>query len=100
MTGEAVWWTSERLKRILRDEFLEEAVGWQLGELERAAAALSWYGSVEDFLLETGWERDNPEYASETYLTEHRICRWIDGKFVYLSRLVWKDGVKESKNLG
>lgn len=54
----------------------------------RAANALIPYESVEAFLLDTGWDRDNPECSSEEYLVRHRICRWIDGKFVYLSRLL------------
>lgn len=87
------------MKRILREEFLEEVDDWQFGEMERAALALSWYDSLEHFLRETGWERDNPEYASASYLTEQRICRWIDGKFVYFSRLVWEENALDKRDI-
>lgn len=57
----------------------------------RATIALIPYESVEAFLLDTGWDRDNPGCSSEEYLVGHRICRWIDGKFVYFSRLLWEE---------
>ena len=56
----------------------------------RAANALIPYESVDAFLLDTEWDKDNPECSSEAYLIEKRICRWIDGKFVYFSRLLWE----------
>lgn len=46
------------------------------------------YKSVDTFLLDTEWDKDNPECSSEEYLVENRICRWIDGKFGYFSRLL------------
>ena len=56
----------------------------------RAANALIPYESVDAFLLDTEWDKDNPECSSEGYLVENRICSWIDGKFVYFSRLLWE----------
>ena len=56
----------------------------------RAAHALIPYESVDAFLLDTECDNDNPECSSEAYLIEKRICRWIDGKFVYFSRLLWE----------
>ena len=56
----------------------------------RAAQALVPYEGVEGFLMFTGWDKDNPECCSEEYLVENRICRWLDGKFVYFSRLLWE----------
>ena len=56
----------------------------------RVANALIPYESVDAFLLDTEWDKDNPECSSEEYLVENRICRWIDGKFVYFSRLMWE----------
>lgn len=56
----------------------------------RAAQALVPYEGVEEFLMFTGWDKDNPECCSEEYLVENRICRWLDGKFVYFSRLKWE----------
>ncbi|WP_314723559.1 hypothetical protein [Enterocloster bolteae] len=55
-----------------------------------AVQALESYNSVEEFFVFTGWDKDNPECCSEEYLVENRICRWLDGKFVYFSRLKWK----------
>lgn len=57
----------------------------------RAAQALIPYNSVEAFLTDTGWDKDNPECCDEKYLVENRICRWIDGKLVYFSRLLWEN---------
>lgn len=25
------------------------------------------------------------------YLTENRICRWVNGNLIYFSRLIWED---------
>lgn len=56
----------------------------------RTAQALVPYEGVEEFLMFTGWDKDNPECCSEEYLVENRICRWLAGKFVYFSRLKWE----------
>lgn len=58
----------------------------------RVANALIPYESVDAFLLDTEWGKDNPECSDEAYLVENRICRWIEGKFVYFSRLLWGGG--------
>lgn len=75
---------------IMKSEFDVDIDYTDRNVVLRAANALIPYESVEAFLLDTGWDRDNPECSSEEYLVGHRICRWIDGKFVYFSRLLWE----------
>lgn len=48
---------------------------------------------MEEFLAQTHWQRDNPELADENYLTDNRICRWVYGRFVYFSCLLWESEV-------
>lgn len=90
MSGKKLPWTSGELQKILDKEFLEKTAVWGKKEAERAARALKVYKDVKCFLEETGWGKDNPEAASEEYLIGHRICRWVDGRFLYFSRLVWE----------
>ena len=82
----------QNLKKRLEQEFLLSTENWSGEDYRRAAAALTAFDSVEAFLENTGWGLDNPECIGEEYLTENRICRWIDGKFVYFSRLLWEGG--------
>lgn len=90
MNGDRRRCTLERMQEILKMEFLiPEDMLDEVG-IEQAAAALEIYGSIEEFLEKTGWGRDNPECSSEEYLTENRICRWVNGKLFYFSRLVWE----------
>lgn len=89
----------EKLLEILRTEFCisQEVLG--VWGMEQAEAALEIYESVEDFLDRTGWRRDNPECCSEEYLTSMRICRWVDGKFLYFSEIMWKDNTREELHI-
>lgn len=91
MNGREVHYTTEELRSILAESFLENTDTWGREERERAVCALEFYDNVEHFLKETKWERDNPEASSEKYLTENRICQWVDGCFLYFSRLIWED---------
>ena len=81
---------SLELYQILCEEFGIIPTHWNDEDVQKAKIALEVYGNVEDFFLQTGWGNDNPECAVEAYLTENRICRWIDGKYVYFSRLLWE----------
>lgn len=83
----------------MAEEFQVKTVVWENKEAERVVQALEIYEGVEGFLEETGWGRDNPEVASEQYLTEHRICRWVDGRFVYFSRLVWEENALDKNDI-
>ena len=76
---------------ILKTEFGVDIDYTDRNAVLRAANALIPYESVETFLLDTEWDKDNPECSSERYLVEHRICRWIDGRFVYFSKLLWDE---------
>lgn len=98
MNGDRLGFSQERIKEIIKTEFLIPVDIMEQKEIEQAVAALEIYDSLEDFLEKTGWGRDNPEYSSEAYLTENRICRWVGGKLVYFSRLVW--GKQEYRQLG
>lgn len=92
MNGDRLRFTPERMKEILKTEFLiPEDMLDKMG-IEQAAAAMEIYGCIEEFLEKTGWRRDNPEYSSEEYLTGNRICRWVDGNLLYFSWLVWENG--------
>lgn len=82
----------ERMKDILKTEFLIPEDALDMTGIEKVEAALEVYISIEEFLEKTGWGRDNPEYSSEEYLTGNRICRWVDGKLLYFSRLIWENG--------
>ena len=92
MNGDRRRFTPERMKEILKTEFRIPKDMLDKAGIEQAAAALEVYGSIEEFLEKTGWGRDNPEFSSEEYLTGNRICRWVDGKLLYFSRLVWENG--------
>lgn len=56
-------------------------------KLMLAADCIEIYVSMEDFLERSGWRKDNPELCEESYLVENRICRYIQGKVWYFSRL-------------
>lgn len=92
MTGRNRLWKDGKLICVLEHEFNLRKRVWTAEDLKRARSALFTFPDVEAFLSETGWGRDNPEYSSEEYLTAKRICRWIDGRFIYFSRLLWEAG--------
>ena len=52
-----------------------------------AADCIEIYDSIEEFLDRSGWKKDNPELCAEAYLLDNRICRNIQGKVLYFSRL-------------
>lgn len=92
MNGDRLGFSWVKIREILKTEFLIPEDLLEQRGLERAAAALEAYDSMEEFLDKTGWGRDNPECSSEKYLTGNRICRWVDGNLFYFSRLVWENG--------
>lgn len=79
MNGEKLELSQVRLKEIIKTEFLVSENMLKKMRIEEVEAALKIYGSIEEFLEKTGWGRDNPECSSEEYLTENRICRWVNG---------------------
>ena len=90
MNGNGKDYGNEELIALLRREFMIKETAWDCDRLAWARASIQVYDSVEDFWQQTGWKRDNPECCTEEYLTGNRICRWVDGKLVYFSRLVWE----------
>lgn len=92
MTGRRYLEGNEALIRVMEQEFHIKKRVWEDLDLKRARQALFVFPDAETFLLETGWAQDNPECASEEYLTQKRIGRWVDGRFLYLSRLLWEEG--------
>lgn len=89
--GDDIEMDPDKLSDILETEFLIYVDRRNLQELKRAAMALEIFESIEDFMEKTGWNKNNPELQSEKYLTENRICRWIEGKAFYFSRLLWEE---------
>lgn len=75
---------------VMKKEFDVDIDYTDYSAVLRAVNALIPYESVDAFLLDTGWGKDNPEYGSEEYLVGNYIGRWIEGKFVYFSRLLWE----------
>ena len=49
------------------------------------------YDSMEEFLEKSGWKRDNPELGEKSYLLDNHICRYIQGKVWYFSRLRYEN---------
>ena len=92
MNGRNRLWEDEKLICVLEQEFDLKKRVWTAEELKKARNALFAFPDVKAFLSETGWSRDNPECSSEEYLTTERICRWIDGGFIYFSKLLWEVG--------
>ena len=90
MNGRKRLWEDKQIIWVLEQEFNLRKRVWTAEDLKRARNALFAFPDVEAFLSETGWSRDNPECSSEEYLTTERICRWIDGRFIYFSKLLWE----------
>ena len=90
MNGNVKDYGNEELIALLEREFMIKETAWDYDRLAWARASIQEYESVEDFWQQTGWQRDNPESCTEEYLTGNRICRWVDGKLVYFSRLIWE----------
>ena len=90
MNGRNENWDEKRYQQILEQEFGISIPFWDQEQTIRAKRALFVYGDLKEFLEQSGWARDNPQEVSEEYLTKMRICRWVDGKLVYFSRLIWE----------
>lgn len=74
-------------KILLMREFGISIHETEIQKLMLAADCIEIYVSMEDFLERSGWRRDNPELCEESYLVENRICRYIQGKVWYFSRI-------------
>lgn len=74
-------------KILLMREFDIHINEADVGRLIAAAGCIEIYDSIEEFIEKSNWKRDNPELCKKTYLTDNRICRNIQGKVWYFSRL-------------
>lgn len=79
------------LKLLLEREFLIYTGSFEEAEYGKARRAIFVYENADEFFEATGWERNNPELRTEDYLTENRVCRWWNGRFIYFSRILWED---------
>lgn len=79
------------LKLLLEREFLIYTGSFEEAEYAKARRAIFVYENADEFFEATGWERNNPELRTEDYLTENRVCRWWNGRFIYFSRILWED---------
>ena len=71
--------------------------GFRVEKILLAESCIEVYEDVEEFLEKSGWRRDNPELCSECYLFENHICRKIQGKIWYFSRIQYENGLRGMK---
>lgn len=64
-------------------------------KLELAKTCIEIYETEQEFFDKTGWKRDNPEISEFQYLQNERICRMVNGKVWYFSRIRYADGIKK-----
>lgn len=74
MNGEKLSIDDQMLIELLEHVFGIQPREWKEAELERARKATFIYGSLQEFLNDTGWSRDNPELSSGEYLEQMKIC--------------------------
>ena len=74
-------------KILLMREFDIHINETDVDRLIAAAGCIEIYDSIEEFQEKSGWEKDNPELCAKEYLLENRICRYIQGKMWYFSRI-------------
>ena len=80
---------------LLKKEFQIDIREDELEKIELAKKCIKIYDTPEDFLNHSGWRNDNPECSDFQYLQENRICRKINGKIWYFSRIQYGEGEKE-----
>ena len=74
-------------KILLMREFDIHINETDVGRLIAAVGCIEIYDSIEEFLNKSGWKKDNPELCTQEYLLKNRICRYIQGKVWYFSRI-------------
>ncbi len=75
--------------RIVRNEFGVYIADDDIENAKHAQDCIQIFDAWEDFYETTGWKRDNPECADKAYLVKQRICREINDRIWYFSRLKW-----------
>ena len=78
-------------KILLMREFDIHITENDYNRLIAAAGCIEIYDSMEEFLEKSGWKRDNPELGEKSYLLDNHICRYIQGKVWYFSRLRYEN---------
>ena len=85
-------------KQMMKNWILtEQIIGENAYDGENEQMVVCTYEDVEEFLEKSGWRRDNPELCSECYLFENHICRKIQGKIWYFSRIQYENGLRGMK---
>lgn len=85
-------------QEMLKQEFAIHIGEQEHDKLELAKRCIKVYKNIEEFYQKTGWANDNPDEADISYLTENRICRLIDGKLWYFSKICYEEGLSDLKN--
>ena len=86
--------TRHTFRKLLFQEFGIEIGEEESEKIELAESCIEIYNSMEEFYEKTGWDKDNPEHSSQGYLEQNHICRDIQGKIWYFSRIRWEEGLK------
>lgn len=83
---------------LLRKEFAIHIKETEVDKATLAKQCVEIYSTPEEFYEKTNWDKDNPEQSSFQYLEENKICRRIQGKIWYFSRIRWEEGLKKLEN--
>ena len=89
--NDSLTFEKKELKFLLEREFFIHIDSFEDEDYAKARRAIFVYENADEFYEATGWERNNPELRTEDYLTENRVCRWWNGRFIYFSRILWED---------
>ena len=89
--NDSLTFEKKELKFLLEREFFIHIDSFEDEDYAKARRAIFVYENADEFFEATGWERNNPELRTEDDLTENRVCRWWNGRFIYFSRILWED---------
>ena len=87
--NDSLTFEKKELKFLLEREFFIHIDSFEDEDYAKARRAIFVYENADEFFEATGWERNNPELRTEDYLTENRVCRWWNGRFIYFSRIFY-----------
>ena len=72
--NDSLTFEKKELKFLLDREFFIHIDSFEDEDYAKARRAIFVYENVDEF-----------------YLTENRVCRWWNGRFIYFSRILWED---------
>ena len=78
-------------KILLMREFDIHINETDVSRLIKAAGCIEIYDSLEEFLEKSSWKKDNPELCEKKNSLDNHICRYIQGKVWYFSRLRYEN---------